>query len=145
MMLVVAMAVPVMAADTVIDGNVVETVEVTAPANFSLGNMSAGATAESGLKTGTVKANAAWQVTAKDVKETSAGKMVSEANVLANKMEVSADNTTYYAADIGLTYSGSATGETGSTLNFYAKQQVTFDDVVATGYTITITFTGSLP
>lgn len=151
MLLVAVMVVPAMAAnpdDTVIDGDVGSTIDITAPGDFSLGSMPAGQTTTSGVQNGMVYANAAWSMTAQDEKGTNTGYMVSGGTPLLNEMEISDDGSTWCdasGATTQLVYSGSATGSAGASFDFYAQQYVSYDDVVATNYTITITFTGSIP
>ena len=146
-MLVAVMATPAMAVTgtTDITGNVAGVIEVTAPVAISLGNMALGDNA-SGVKTGTIKANAAWTMTAKDVKVTDPGYMVAGGNKLTSKMQISKDDTTWLDADAvsPLTYSGTATAQGGDSFNFYAKQNVVWADPVADSYSITITFTATL-
>ena len=60
------------------------------------------------------------------------------ATPLTNKFQISKNNVTFVNADTGITY-GSVTS-----LPFYVRQAVTQNDPGGS-YTITITFTGSVP
>jgi len=137
---VTANFVEIPAGTTPVTGNVVKAlyIDVTAPSAIDLGDMLQGATVTGQSSTaGSVDTNAAhWSVEAKD--KTNGGYMrLSDSTPLINKLEIKGVGN-YADADVGITY----VDETS--LPFYVSQTVELSDVVATGYSITITFTGLL-
>jgi hypothetical protein len=64
-----------------------------------------------------------------------------------NKLLISPDGITYFPADTGFAYSGNATSNETINLPFYVKQTISEDEIpgVFTIFTITISFTASLP
>ncbi len=119
----------------------------SAPSAISLGSMAPGSTATATSSDGTLVGDnaAGYTVTGVDVKTDNKGYMVSGVNVLHNKLEIgpSASPTpplTFGPADTAQTFlSTSSAGIVA--LSLYVSQVVAYNDVVATGYTITITFT----
>ncbi len=119
----------------------------SAPSAISLGSMAPGSTATATSSDGTLVGDnaAGYTVTGVDVKTDNKGYMVSGVNVLHNKLEIgpSASPTpplTFGPADTARTFlSTSSAGIVA--LSLYVSQVVAYNDVVATGYTITITFT----
>jgi hypothetical protein len=87
-----------------------------------------------------------WSLTVVDAKTEHTGYMVSGTNVLSNKLQISQNGSSYQDADTPLTLveNGTHTGEDGYTFRIYVEQQVTYDDTVATGYSITLTFTAAV-
>jgi hypothetical protein len=84
-----------------------------------------------------------WQVVAQDL-GTDYGFMRTTGNVaLANKFEISKDDSNFYYADTpGITYTGN-TLTTTTPLDFYGYQKVTNTDAAGT-YQMTITFTATI-
>ena len=138
--LVVAAAVPVMAATTdttEITGEVVAVIDVTAPSDINLGTMALGDNLACSATPGIVTCNAEhWQVQARDEKGTNTGHMVSGLGPLTQPFQISEDGAIYSTADVGITYGGNP-----ETLPLCVKQEVLSDDL-AGFYSITITFTG---
>jgi len=129
------------AGTTPVTGNVVKAfyIDVTAPSAIVLGDMRQGETATGQSDTaGSVDTNAAtWSVEAKD--ETNGGYMrLSDSTPLTNKLQIGKSVGNYADANVGISYVDA------TSLPFYVSQAVELSDVVATGYSITITFTGLL-
>ncbi|MBI2859725.1 MAG: S8 family serine peptidase [Chloroflexi bacterium] len=116
-------------------------ITISAPSPISLGLMAAGGTTlGSSAVPGTVSTNAAsWQVVAVDAKSTYKGYMVKAPTTpLGNKFQIGASGASYVAADTPITYVST------TALPLYVKQLVGQNDSGG-NYTITITFTGSVP
>ena len=131
---------------TDVTGNVVSGYTFTAPGTISLGDMPPGA-AITGTSTGHLTGNnaAGYRVTGVDAKTTNKGCMVVSTNVLSNKLEIgpSASPTsplTFGPADSAQTFLGTS-DVTDADVPCYVSQLVAYTDTVATGYTLTITFT----
>jgi hypothetical protein len=128
---------------TEVTGDVTEGYTFTAPSAVSLGSMAPSATAYTSNSTdGSLVGNnpAGYTVTGTDAKSTNKGYMVSGTDLLDSKHQISKDGTTYYDADTSVSFVDS-TAPTDTAVSLYVKQLVAYDDPVATGYTITITFT----
>ena len=136
--------------NTEITGNVVApTISVTAPATYIWTLWKVGDNYGSDVQ-GSVSvvnlgsANSVnWQVVAQDL-GTDYGFMRTTGNVaLANKFEISKDDSNFYYADTpGITYTGN-TLTTTTPLDFYGYQKVTNTDAAGT-YQMTITFTAAI-
>ena len=145
--LVTVLLVPgaVLASDgsTEVTGTVTEGYTFMAPSAMALGNMAPSATAyEAHSADGRLDGNnaAGYTVTGVDEKGTNTGYMVSGANNLTNKLKISNEDASYVDADTAKTFLDTS-GITGADISLYVGQEVTYTDPVATGYTITITFT----
>ena len=141
--LVAVLVVPgaVLATTTDVTGDVIEGYTFTPPPGIGLGSMTPG-TPKTGDSAGSLEGNnaAGYTVKAKDDKTPYTGYMTVGTDVLENLLEISSDGTNYMTIDTEKTFlTTSAPGEDAVPL--YAKQDVTYSDPVATGYTITITFT----
>jgi hypothetical protein len=129
------------AADTVISGNVVAGYSFTPPGAISLGNMTPGSTA-TGNNSGSLNGNNSngYTVTAIDTKTPNTGYMVSGANVMQNKFKIGATAPTVDTADSARTLLNTS-GPGTDTVPLFVSQQVSFSDPLASGYSITITYT----
>ena len=153
--LVAAMIIPAaVVADTGttdVTGNIVgATITITAPSAINLGMLVWGD--NTGNSTGSVSITpnsrdlsaSNWQVVAYDQKVSNTGYMTKTGPVaLGNKLQISANNSTWNPADnaTATTWSGTTSGT--HSIPFYVKQ--TISAVEAAGnYTITITFTASI-
>ena len=141
-----ALALPgaVLATDTTeVTGSVTEGYTFTAPSTVTLGSMAPSATPHKASSTdGRLDGNnaAGYTVTGIDAKETSTGYMVSGSNVLTNKLKTSDADTDYVDADTEKVFLDTF-GITGADIALYVSQVISYADPVATGYTITISFT----
>lgn len=131
---------------TDVNGTVPFSITVNAPQaiglTFVLGQTSTGSS--SAANAGSVTANGAWQVTAKDQNTTAGTKgymLTPGGNKLGSKLQISKDNTTFADADAGIIYTDSNPVINGS-LNFYVRQAIGANEQVGY-YSITIVFTGS--
>ena len=146
LVLVMVLVVPgaVLATDTTeVTGTVTEGYTFTAPSTVGLGSMAPSATPYTGNSTdGRLDGNnpAGYTVTGIDAKGTDTGKMVSGSDVLTEKLKISKEDASYVDADTQKTFLDSG-GITGTDISLYVSQEVTYADPVASGYTITITFT----
>jgi hypothetical protein len=84
--------------------------------------------------------SAGYTVTGLDAKTTNKGYMVSGGNVLANKFQIGPASDSLGSADVAQTFLDVSAAGTYD-VPFYVSQMVAYTDAVATGYTITITFT----
>ena len=145
LVLAAVLAVPgaVLATTTEVTGTVTEGYTFTAPSTVGLGSMAPSATA--------YKANSAggrldgnntngYTVTGTDAKGTDKGYMVSGLDVLTTKLRISKEDASYVDADTVKTFLDTG-GITGEDISLYVLQFVSYLDPVASGYTITITFT----
>lgn len=134
----------VMAANTTdVTGSVTSGYSFSAPSAVALGAMSPSVTPhKANSSDGSLVGNnaAGYTVTGIDEKGTSTGFMVSGANVLGNKLQISYEDANYVDADTNKNFLDT-TGPTNATVSLYVSQMVTYTDPVATGYSITITFT----
>jgi hypothetical protein len=163
LVLAALLAAPVMAdanttGNTDVTGQVTSaTISITPPSAVNLGPFVMGDRTGSSLTPGTVTviagtagfpvAGIAYVVSTKD-SNAGAGKgfMMNGTTQLSttNKFMISPDGTTYYPADTGFSYQGSATDAKAMNLPFYAKQTIDGTETIGT-YGIKITFTASLP
>lgn len=113
----------------------------TAPPAIGLGGMAPGTTA-TGNSTGSLAGgnSAGYTVTGIDVKSANKGYMVSGGNVLTNKFQIGPTSNTLGPADASQTFLDVSAAGTYD-VPFYVSQTVAYTDAVATGYSITITFT----
>ena len=81
-----------------------------------------------------------YTVTAKDEKTPNAGYMVSGGEVLHDKFKIGATAETVDTADAARTLLNTSAPGTNS-VPLYINQKVNYNDAVANGYTITITYT----
>ncbi len=145
--LLAALAPPmaVFAAGTTSDvtGGVVTGYTFSAPSAISLGDMTPGTPATGNSTDGNLTGNnaAGYTVTGTDA-NTGAGTgcMISGANTLHNKLLIGPAASPTDTADTVVSFL-STSGITDEAISLYVSQLATFDDVVATGYSITITFT----
>ena len=145
--LVAVLAVPgAVLATTEVTGNVTEGYTFAAPSPIDLGNMTPGTTATGSSideDAGSLEGNnpTGYTVKAKDDKTPDTGYMVSGGNVLATEFQMQdKDSVWCNASAVGTTFLD--VGAAGSySFPFNVRQYVTYGDTVATGYTITITFT----
>jgi hypothetical protein len=143
--LILALVLPgaVMAINTTeVTGNVVQGYTFDAPSPIELGDMEPG-TAKAGSSTdGSLVGNnpTGYTVTGTDAKVDHKGRMVSGANVLSAPHQIGSDGEVYQDAHIVVTFVDTD-GPTDVGVSLYARQPVHASDPVATGYTITITFT----
>jgi len=103
------------------------------------------ATSANDVVNATVKSNAAWSLKIKG----SANFISGSNNIAIGRLQWSENNstpswTTMTTSDVEVA-SGSATGETGVTKGMEYKLGLTYDDVVADGYSATITYTATNP
>jgi len=113
----------------------------TAPSAIGLGGMAPGAIA-SGNSTGSLVGvnSAGYTVTGIDTKTTNRGYMVSGSYVLADRLLMGPAADNLGPADVSQTFLD--VNEAGTyDVPFYVTQSVAYTDAIATGYTITITFT----
>ena len=113
----------------------------TAPPAIGLGGMAPGTTA-TGSSTGSLVGDntLGYTVTGIDAKTTNKGYMVSGGNVLTNRLLMGPAADNLGPADASQTFLDEY-GYGPHDLPFHVSQMVTYTDVVAEGYTITITFT----
>jgi hypothetical protein len=113
----------------------------TAPPAMVLGGMAPGTTA-TGNSTGSLVGgnSAGYTVTGIDAKTANKGYMVSRGDVLANRFQIGRASDTLGPADTVQTFLDVSAPGTYD-VPFYVAQLVAYNDTVATGYTITITFT----
>jgi len=131
---------------TEVTGNVVEGYTFTAPAAIGLGDMEPGqtATGESvGGQAGRLEGNhaAGYSVKAKDMNTSDTGRMTVGVNVLSQLLQISSDGTDYMTLDTEVAFFTTGAGPGSWDIPLHVKQVVTYEDPVATGYSITITFT----
>ena len=144
--LALALALPgvVIASDgsTNVTGNVEEGYTFTAPSAIALGDMKPGTTATGNSTDGRLDGNSAtgYTVTGRDEKTPDAGFMVVSTNTLTHKLEISKEDASYDYADTGKIFLDTD-DITGEDISLYVRQLVTYEDPVAEGYSITITFT----
>jgi len=130
------------------------TISITAPSPVNLGLFKVGDLTGSSQTPGTVTVTAgtkpypfAYSVLAVDANE-GAGKgfMMNGTTPLSttNKLQISPDSTTYYPADTGFSYTGSAANGNPINLPFFAKQTISGTEIDG-NYSITIKFSASLP
>ena len=129
-------------ATTEVTGDVVEGYTFTAPSAIELGSMTPGTPATGSSTDGSLVGNnpAGYTVTGIDEAVSDTGYMVSGANVLASKHEISDEDANYVNADTEKTFVDTS-GPTDAAVSLYVSQDVAYTDTVATGYSITITFT----
>ena len=113
----------------------------TAPPAIGLGGMAPGTTA-TGNSTGSLVGDNSdgYTVTGIDAKTTNTGYMVSGSYVLANKLSMGPAADNLGPADVSQTFLDEY-GYGPHDVPFHVSQMVAYTDAVATGYTITITFT----
>jgi hypothetical protein len=146
LVLVSVLVVPgaVLASDTTnVTGNVIQGYTFTAPSAISLGDMAPSLTPHKGSSTdGSLVGNnpVGYTVTGTDAKTLNKGYMVSGSDVLATKHQISKEDANYVNADTVKTFVDTS-GPTNVAVSLYVSQLVTYTDTVATGYSITITFT----
>lgn len=145
LVLATVLAVPnaVLATNTTdVTGDVVEGYTFTAPSPIGFGNMDPSATPSTGNSTGWLEGNNAngYTVTGVDAKDTNTGYMVSGSNVLTNMLQMGPDASVANTAATVTTFL-TTDDITDETVPFYVSQTVEFTDPIATGYSITITFT----
>ena len=143
--LVVVLVAPnaVLAVTTEVTGTVTEGYTFTAPSTVALGSMAPSATPYKAHSTdGRLDGNNAdgYVVTGRDEKASDTGYMVSGSDVLIDKLDISKEDANYMDADMAGSFLNTD-GITGADISLYVRQSVTYIDPVATGYTITITFT----
>jgi len=128
-------------ATTEVTGTVTEGYTFTAPSTVGLGSMAPGATA-TGDSTGNLEGNNPDGYTVKgiDEKGSDTGYMVSGTDALTNKLYMGATAAVPNTADTETTFL-TTSGPGSDSVPFYVSQEVTYDDLVQSGYTITITFT----
>lgn len=126
---------------TTITGDVTSGYSFTPPAAISLGSMSPSAPAANN-SSGTLNGNNAsgYTVTAVDASTTNTGYMVSGTNVLQNYFMIGKDTSSLAAADTAQTLLNS-TAAGSNPVPLYVSQTISPSDAIATGYSITITFT----
>ena len=114
----------------------------TPPSAIALGDMTPGTTAAGSSTDGSLVGNdpAGYTVTGIDEKGTDTGYMVSGANVLGSKHQISDADAGYINADTVKQFVNTF-GPTDVAGSLYVHQYVGYADTVATGYSITITFT----
>ena len=113
-----------------------------APPAIGLGPMAPGTTA-TGSSTGSLEGDNSngYTVTGIDAKTTNTGYMVSsDPYVLTSKHQISDEDANYVDADTAKTFVDTS-GATNVAVSLYVSQAVAYTDTVATGYSITITFT----
>jgi len=113
----------------------------TAPPAVGLGGMAPGATG-TGNSTGSLAGDnsAGYTVTGMDAKASNSGYMVSGSYVLANKLLLGPAADNLGPADTSQTFLDVSEAGTYD-VPFYVSQSIAYTDAIATGYTITITFT----
>ncbi|TEU17683.1 MAG: hypothetical protein E3I25_02635 [Dehalococcoidia bacterium] len=113
----------------------------TAPPAIGLGGMAPGATA-TGSSTGSLAGDNSdgYTVTGIDANTSNTGYMASGSYVLANKLSMGPAADNLDPADASQTFLDVSTAGTYD-VPFYVSQSVAYTDAIATGYTITITFT----
>jgi len=113
----------------------------TAPSAIALENMAPGTTA-TGSSTGSLEGDNSngYTVTGIDAKTTNTGYMDSGIYVLANEFQMGPDADTLGNASMAQTFLDEY-GYGPHDVPFYVSQLIAYTDIVATGYTITITFT----
>lgn len=113
----------------------------TAPPAIGLGGMAPGTTA-SGSSTGSLVGDNSngYIVTGIDAETADKGYMVSGTYVLANEFQMGRAADNLGPADASQTFLDVSAAGTYD-VPFYVSQSVAYTDIVATGYTITITFT----
>lgn len=115
----------------------------TAPSAVALGDMSPSATPYTDNSTdGSLVGDNVngYTVTGKDEKTENTGYMVIGENILSNKLLIGPAADTLGPADEAQTFLDTS-GLTDAAIALHVSQLVDYTDVVATGYTITITFT----
>ena len=136
----------VLAVTTEVTGDVTEGYTFSAPSAIALGTMTPGTTAtDSSTTPGSLEGNDpdGYTVTGIDEKGTNTGYMVSVVSgthVLASKHQISDEDANYVDADTAKTFVDTDT-ITDAPVSLYVSQAVAYTDTVATGYSITITFT----
>jgi len=128
---------------TEVTGTVTEGYTFTAPSTVELGSMAPSATPHKASSTdGSLVGNnpTGYTVEGIDDKGTNTGYMVSGSDVLANKLKISKEDATYVDADTSKNFVDTGV-PTDVTVSLYVSQLVSYADPVASGYTITITFT----
>jgi len=113
----------------------------TAPPAIGLGGMTPGTTA-TGNSTGSLVGDNSdgYTVTGIDAKATNTGYMISGTYPLANEFQMGPDADTLGNASMAQTFLNED-GYGPHDVPFYVSQLIAYTDIVATGYTITITFT----
>ena len=145
--LVAVMVTPVMAATgTEITGTVPKAIEVSAPANFAMPELSPAATQPitSANQTATINANhTGWTLTVVD--SDADGKMEASGPVyLTNAMLVKGgDETTYTSLASAVTLKSAGAAGTGQTITDISFQQTVSWGDAAGAYSITVTFTAT--
>ena len=140
----------VLAVTTEVTGTVAHGYTFTAPTEIALGDMVPGA-ADIDNSAGWLEGNNALGYTVKGIDantEVTKGKMLivgggslaAPDKILTNKLYMGPDVDVAYAADTETTFL-TTDGITDEYVPFYVSQTVEFTDPIATGYTITITFT----
>jgi len=113
----------------------------TAPPAIGLGGMAPGTTATGNSNGSLVGDNSdGYTVTGIDAKTTDTGYMVSGSYVLANKLSMGPSADNLGPTDVSQTFLDEY-GYGPHDVPFHVSQMVAYTDAVATGYTITITFT----
>ena len=130
------------ATTTGVTGDVVEGYTFAAPSAISLGTMTPGTPATGSSTDGSLEGNNpdGYTVTGIDAKGSDTGYMVSGSYVLASKHQISDEDANYVNADTAKTFVDTS-GATNVAVSLYVSQAVAYTDTVATGYSITITFT----
>jgi len=151
LVLVSVLAVPgAVLATTEVTGNVIEGYTFTAPTEIPLGDMTPGATA-TGNSAGSLEGNDPAGYTVKGIDENATvtagymlivggGTLAAPDYILTNKLKMGDTGAVPNNADVLTTFLDESAPGTYS-VPFYVSQEVTYDDPVADGYTITITFT----
>ncbi len=129
---------------TSITGNVVSSYTFMPPTAISLGSMSLGSTV-TGSNSGTLTGSdpLGYTVSAIDAKGgANAGYMVNGNNsVLQNKFKIGKDTLSLADSDAARILLDVSSAPNSASVPLYVSQQIALTDPVATGYTITITFT----
>lgn len=140
---VLATPMAVLAQTTDVGGNVISGYTFTPPTAIAMGNLAPSATPHLDSSTdGSLVGNNTngYTVTGIDAKGTNTGKMVSGSNVLAAVLQIGPSAASVGPADAAQSFVDTA-APTNTTVELHVSQVVAYTDPVATGYTITITFT----
>ena len=128
---------------TAVTGDVAEGYTFTAPSTVALGSMAPSATLYKANSTdGRLDGNnsAGYLVTGRDEKPGYTGYMVIGDNMLMAELDISKEDANYTGAHMPVEFLNTD-GITGADISLYVRQFISCADPVATGYSITITFT----
>ena len=114
----------------------------TAPSTIALGGLAPGTAGTGNSTDGSLVGDNGhgYTVAGVDGKTENKGYMVSGGDILSNKLLIGSDAGTLGPADEAQTFLDTS-GITDEVIELHVSQMVAYTDVVATGYTITITFT----